>query len=442
MSRMLCCLLFVYQLSYASQPAIAQNGLHYVFDASKSMCGYLPGDASTNPLLEQIKLVVNTNRPEEGDRIFLLRQAVKNSDDAARDIVEAPANLHDRAQHVRGGNNCYPFSGAFSNIELIFAPNSPTREADAVLLITDAQIVEGDRNKFVEKFSSWMQESLKNNVHPLAGVALVQAKFSGHYFPISSFKKQKSYLLDMHNRPLLMFWMAKSDKHLARIQDAVSKFAPETLQNSHNAFIQHLLPSLALKLNAFQSKPKFKPSLAELLDKPKFIFTKYDKSRVDSILNGCIRSTVEQDRIILWSNATCQDGKPLFEGVSSISVSFHIKSNSLLLSTAGTSNNVKLENQMKGDVSFTFTNKSFGVKQAFGLNHALNDANNKIPSSEYSLKTDTCPVIAKCTAELAGKTYQLETLFAQLFDRQALATAQLLAPLNNVKYTIELTQRK
>ena len=339
-------------------------GLHYVFDASESICGYLSGDSAKNPLLSQIKMAVSAKNPEIGNRIYLLKQATKGSVDAHRDIVEAPANLQSLAEQIKGvavkkSAGCEPFNGVDSNIELIFAPGSPTQDADAVLLITDAQLVEKDREKFVQGFASWMRDSLSDGGQPFAGVALVEAEFSGRYYPISfsgSKRPPSGYLLGTHNRPLLMFWLAKSDKHLAKIQEAVTNFAPSALEKSKDAVTQHLLPGLSLGASAFQIKPDLKPSLSALLAaKPRLAFQKYDKAREDVILSSCLHTSITQNRIVLEVDAKCRDGKPFFDGLTAVNVALPIAPNRTFTTVAKPPNDT-----LTGAVSLKLTNKSFG----------------------------------------------------------------------------------
>lgn len=471
MNQLLPLAVLICQLILGSSTALSQTtnikakikaprlaGLHYVFDASESMCGYLSGDSAKNPLLSQIKMAVSAKNPEIGNRIYLLKQATKDNVDARRDIVEAPANLQTLAEQIKGvavkkAAGCQPFNGVGSNIELIFAPTSPTQDADAILLVTDAQLVEKDREKFVQGFASWMRESLSNGGQPFAGVALVETEFSGRYFPVSPLSSKRppgGYLLGTHNRPLLMFWLAKSDKHLAKIQEAVSSFAPVALEKSKDAFTQHLLPTLSLGSAAFQIKPDLKPPLSTLLGaKPKLDFQKYDKSREDVILSSCLHTSVAQDRIVLEVDAKCRDGKPFFDGVSAVNVSVPITPNKLFNTVAKPPNDASV-----GAVSLKLTSKSFGA-QALALQHTLaRGAGQQVDARTYSLDSDACDdkasgpakggvdVDESCTARLAAKTYQLDVLMAQLFERQGQATAQLLAPLNNMKYVIEFRQKK
>lgn len=420
----------------------ALAGMHYVFDASESICGYLSGDSAKNPLLAQIKAAVSGKNPGIGNRIYLLKQTVKSNVDAKRDVVEAAADLQTQSLNVKGGGAakgvaCQPFNGVASNIELIFSHNSPTRDAESVLLITDAQLVEENREKFVHGFSDWMRDALATGGQPYAGVALVEAEFAGRYFPVSDpdHKRAKGgYLLGTHNRPLMLFWFAKSDKHLALIQAAVSSFAPAALEKSKDAFTQHILPVASLGLDGFQVKPNFNPPLSALLqNKPKFEFQKYDKGRADIILGSCLHTTVEKSRILIQADTKCKDGKPLFDGVTAINVSIPVAANKLFTTS------------MKGGgapglVSFKLTSQSFG-QQPFELRHVPASANgSRVDMKAYSLDTDACPGAdaEACTHKLAAKAYQLDVLFAQLFERQEHATEHLLDALNAVKYSVEL----
>ncbi len=424
-------------------PSLA--GLHYIFDASESMCGYLTGDSARNPLLNQIRMAVSGRNPEIGNRIFLIKQSIRGRLDARRDIVEAPANFQTIAEQIRSVETktaalCEPFSGVDANLELMFSPNSPTQDADAVLIISDAQLVEIDRERFVQAFSVWMRDALANGGQPYAGVALVEAEFKGRYFPISM--RDQSYTLGSHNRPLLMFWLAKSDKHLAKIKEAVNAFAPTALERTKDAFTQQLLPSLALGPAAFMTKADFKPPLSEILSaRAKLDFQKTDKGREDIILRSCLRPVITQDRVILEVNSRCRDGRPIFDGVSAIVVTLPFMPNSLFETNAKPPNDA-----VASAVSFRLTSKSFG-EQPFELKHTLmGDSKYKIDASPYSVSPDSCNGLERvgeaCTVKLAAKTYQLDMLFSQLFGRQTQATSQLLSPLNSMKYVVELRQKK
>lgn len=415
-------------------PALA--GLHYVFDASESICGYLSGDAAKNPLLGQIKAAVSGKNPSIGNRIYLLKQTAKSKVDAKRDIVEAPADLQTKSLNIKNtpgakGVACEPFNGVASNIALIFSPNSPTQDAESVLLITDAQLVEEDRDRFVQGFSNWMRDAMAAGGQPYAGVALVEAEFAGRYFSVSG---KTSYQLGTHNRPLLLFWFAKSDKHLALIQAAVSSFAPASMEKSKDAFTQHILPVPSLGLDGFRVKPDFNPPLSTLLqNKPKFEYQKYDKGRADIILSSCLRTAVEKNRIVFQAEAKCRDGKPLFDGVTAINVVMPVAPNKLF-STA-----MKVGGA-PGLVSFKLTSQSFG-QQSFELRHVpAGSTGNRVDLKAYSLDTDACVSADTdaCTQKLAAKTYQLDVLFAQLFERYEKATEHLLDTLNSTKYTVEL----
>ena len=69
-------------LTLTNPPALAQTsnikvkakaaslaGLHYVFDASESICGYLSLESANNPILAQIKTAVSAKNLEIGNQI-------------------------------------------------------------------------------------------------------------------------------------------------------------------------------------------------------------------------------------------------------------------------------------------------------------------------------------------------------------------------------------
>ena len=438
--------------------AAPMAGLHYVFDASESICGYLSVDSTNNPILAQIKTAVSVKNPDIGNRIYLLKQASKATADARRDIVDAPANLQAVSEQIKSatvkkGSGCAPFNGVASNIELIFSPNSPTQDADAILLITDAQLVEKDRDKFVSGFAAWMRDAIANGP-AFAGIALVEAEFKGRYFPISDPNPkhvQGGYLMGSHNRPLLLIWLAKSAKHLAQIREAVNSFAPPSLEKSKDAFTQHILPAFSLGQAAFQEKPDFNPPLSALiLSKPNYEFQKFDKSREDIILRSCLHHSVTQSRVTIEADVRCRDGRPIFDGLTAITVTLPVAPSKLLTSPA------KLPGlAAPAGMLFKLTSKSFG-EQPFELQHSLaRGTSHKIDAKPYSVDFDSCTdatgasaktgteeIDEACVKKLAAKTYQLDVLLAQLFERQERATAQLLAPLNSTKYVFELKQRK
>jgi len=417
------------------------DGIHVVFDASESICGYFAGPQDKNPLLALIKTAVSGKNPSIGNEVFLLKQMVKSKPVASRDLVVAPANIQTLSLNIKSpptqkGNSCQPFNGIDSNIELIFNDKSPTQDADAVLLVTDAQLVNTDRDEFVKGYAKWIETTLSAGKQPHSGVALVEVEFAGRYFPIANPKT--SYLLETHNRPLMLFWFAKSDKHLKQIQSVVSSFAPAVLEKNKDAFTQHFLPSSVLGLAGFQGQPNFNPSLSGLVkNMPVYVFQKYDTGRADLILSSCLHTSIVENNITITADNKCRDGKPLFEGVTEINLSFKIDANPFFSSA------MKSTGKMN-EIKFTLSRNLVGKTTPFELQHTLTDnAGSKLDLSIYSLNTDNCgdSSMSECRKKLAAKTYQLDVLIAQMFQRQMQATSHVLDLLNNAKYSMEFKMK-
>jgi len=413
------------------------DGIHFVFDASESICGYFAGPQNKNPLLALIKTAVSGKNPSIGNEVFLLKQMVKSKPVASRDIVVAPSNIQTLSLNIKSSgtqknNSCQPFNGVYSNIELIFDEKSPTQDADAVLLVTDAQLVNTDRDRFVKGYANWIESTLLEGKQPHAGAALVEVEFAGRYFPIANDKT--SYLLDTHNRPLLLFWFAKSEKHLKQIESVVSSFAPSSLVASKDAFTQHFLPSFSLGLAGFQGQPNFNPPLSSLIQKkPSFAFKKYDSGRADLILSNCLQTTIDDKSINITAESKCRDGKPLFDGVTDIIMTLKLESNPYFTSAIKPSGK-------SGDIIFNLKRDLIGKSIPFELQHTLTEsAGSKLDLTIYSLDTDNCGnnSMTQCREQLVAKTYQLDVLFAQLFQRQKEATSHVLDSLNSAKYSIE-----
>ena len=426
----------------------ALEGIHFVFDASESICGYFAGPQVKNPLLALIKTAVSGKNPSVGNQVFLLKQTVKSKPVASRDIVVAPADIQNLSLNLKSSETskstgCQPFNGVDSNIELIFDPKSPTQDADAVLLVTDAQLVNTDRDKFVDGYANWLQDNLSSGRLPYAGVAFVEVEFAGRYFPIANGKS--AYSLGTHNRPLMLFWFAKSDKHLSQIQSVVSSFAPDGLKKSKDAFIQHLWPTSSQELSGFQWKPNFNPPLSTLIPPNKqdplivanYKFEKFDNGRVDIILENCLHTSVGEKGITVLADAKCKDGKNLFDGVTKILINFKTQANS------GFSSSLK-PNGKVGELNFILDRGKLGKSEPFELQHTLTDNSaSKVDLKIYSLDTDNCDKLSmdQCRAFLAAKTYQLDVLFAQLFERQKQSSSRVLDTLNSAKYTIEFKSK-
>lgn len=438
------------------KPASLQ-GLHIVFDASESMCGYFAETDAKKRFLGAVKESVKLKDPGIGNRVYLLKQLSKSTTDVRRDIIEAPANLQSASEVLavtanKKGPACQPFNGVGSNLELIFDRAAPMRDAETIILVTDGQLAEKDRDKFVQGFHSWATEAQAAGSTPYFGLALSETEFTGRYYPVgdpSIKKREAGYQLSTHNRPLMVFWFAKSDKHLQQVQGFLNAVAPEELEKSKDAFVQHVLPIVATGRQLFTQKPSFAPPLSALIgSKPTFEFSRYANDRTDSILAACLRSQVTDSQIQVQADNKCRDGKAIFEGVSAIVVSYPIAKSSHLVTKPKTSD------AKEGVLSFRLTPKSINGEQSFQLASTfIEGSSSRIDLKPYSIDSDYCVEAPgksakgadgpdeECTLKLAAKAYQLDVLVDQLVARQKRLVADALTPLNSKTYTLSFKSR-
>ena len=446
---------------------VERKGLAVVFDASESACGYLvPGDDGRK-VLELVKVSAAQRDPLAGHRIWLLKQTVKNSSVAERDVVEAAESLQSQAQVLaekssKAGQNCAPFNGVDSNLSLIFDPKSPTASAQAMVLVTDGQLEAADREKFVANFVSWATMAQADGGVPYAGVALIASPFSGRYYPISEpdgKRKNAGYELPQHRRPLLLMWFARDAKLLPKVRAMVNSLGGATALSGEQGFVQHWLPIPATGEAWLSASYSLPDSLPQLIDaKPSFVFKQVaaeGSGRSKQILADCLAVDVKDKEVRLEAKAECADGKSLFDGLINIVVSFAIRPNAYYqVQPTG----AKID-PARPVLEWTLTNKSFG-KGPFQLNAVpLTASGTTIDAKKFSVDSDHCAAPSatgakqatssgaaidkeKCVDLLDGKTIQLDVFLALMQSRRKPMTDVLLGELAKQTYAISFEQRK
>ena len=443
----------------------SSRGLHIVFDASASMCGYFSRNENNRTLLNLIKKSTTSLDAEAGNRVLLLRQA-QPSAVSARDLVEAPANLQAVSEALVESSGsglrpsrCSPFNGIGSNLELIFDWKAATRSADAIVLVTDAQLEEKDRTKFVQQFRDWARNASGNARPVYAGFASNQVPFWGIYFPVgdpSPDRRKAGYSLDAHSRPLFLFWFARSEKQLATIKDLVGILTLESNKQSPTAIVQHLLPSITSANSRFDQPPIVSGRLTDvLISKPTYDFKKHDPSRSTAILTNCLKTTIGEQQVRVTAANRCQDGKQLYDGVSSVSVTVPLRDNPYTTIRAA-------DNKIHapGALVWTLSAKDVG-EQRFLLQFSPTKARERQVRADLknvSIDSDYCPEQpsrnsvqrnrdggvndqdpngwqSMCTAKLFGRTYQFDVLSDLMLDRAEGLITEALEPLNRNSYT-------
>lgn len=450
----------------AKKPVAEPKGLAVVFDASESTCGYLVPDDAQRKLLGLIKKSVAQRDPETNHRVYLLKQQSKNGVEAQRDIVEAPANLQALAELLAGktdkqGQGCAPFNGVGSNLELIFDPQSATAASRSMLLVTDGQFLEKDREKFVQGFVTWAADTVASGAVPYAGVALVEAPFAGRYFSVTepaTKLREAGYLLPQHDRPLMVFWFARGEAQLPRIKELISTLDVPPADAGAGGFQHHLLPlpasGPAWLDTRFAVAALDLPALVGA--KPAFDIKKFDAARSSTVIAECLRTVVTPQGIVVETPSKCADGKPLFDGVSEIVARFKLSSFPFYA--------VRVQGDAVGgepSIAWRLTSKAFG-DSSFRLQAFALPLTTRQPAYRaYSMDSDHCtagqlkgvgqnkaatvaspPATPDCLGKLNGKTYQLDVLLDQMLNRREAVSKGLLESVGTASYVFSFRARK
>lgn len=443
-------------------PPIERKGLAVVFDASESICGYFGASNTDRKLLDLVKWSTAQRDPDANHRIFLLKQQVKNVQLAARDLVEASANLQAQSQLLaeqpsKSGAKCAPFNGVGSNLELIFDPTAPNARAQGTVLITDGQMKAKDRDAFVKGFVAWATQVQADGMIPYAGVALIQTQFAGRYYSETEPDEKRrvaGYELPVHTRPLLIMWFVRGAALVPMVRGMIDAIGGSKTLSGDQGFVQHLLPlptdgeawltssfNLPLQLRSFVET------------KPAYEFKLNDKDRSTKVLNDCLSAVVSETSIAIEASQTCADGKPLFDGVAEIIARFNIPSKPhfhvRVKGASPTSAPVlawRLDTRAYGDSLFQFVASSSGADKVGGAvakfsvdsDHCVINARSE---KNVGSAASTASTIESCVDRLDGKTYQLDILLNQLLNRRQPVSEAMLAPFADRKFTFTFKQR-
>ncbi|WP_438394947.1 hypothetical protein [Caballeronia sp. DA-9] len=439
----------------AATATATRGGIHVVLDASESMCGFFHAQDPKRVMLTLLRKGVVLTDDQAGNQLYLLKQTSKHDANPLHDVVAAPPTIQATAEnmsHAPNKSSCQPFSGVDSSMELIFNAKSPTRQAESMILVTDAQFDEPDRERFLDGFANWAQDALKGADAVYAGFAFANVPFDGRYFPVSdpdAKRRAAGYTLPQHARPLYIFWFARSSKHLAIIEDFVASLLPD--DTAAQTRVQHLLPVLQTGMEPLRQPWSAMPGLGSLIKgKPQLDVSVYDKSRTQAMLRQCATVTVSASSVDVRANAKCHDGKAFFDGVTAVDVKAQLVSNSLIKTT--------VEGRPAGEdpvLLGTFKPSTATKPASFRLHSVFaDDSRTTVSMNEHSIDSDLCPVTRAapasgaspdgnaCVAKLQGRTFQTDILVAQLVARQKRITADELEPLNNVTYRLTFTPRK
>lgn len=428
----------------ASSFSYATPDTSIVFDGSGSMCGYFTPQDNNRILLNLIQEAMIARGSSSSVAVFALRQKVKNKINSQIDLSPVEPNFQALAEVLdqQGRKNgCAPFDGLGSNIELIFDNQAAVKSSNLIVLVTDSQLQEADRDNFLRGYENWVNATIKEGKTPYTGYIVAQSSFEGGYYPIAepdNKLKASGYQLVKHNRPILLFWFAKDEKKLNYVSNMVRHFA------SLKPIAQHILPFTYVDntLNKFE-KFSNSMSLSQLLfDAGKITaIQRYDTDRSESVIRTCFKSSIQGNELILQVKPTCADNKPFWEGVTSIK--YEIKANQIAPNTK-----IDISDWVYNAKNNSFEkviNRSF-KEEKFIFKPSLLTINNRANLENWSISSDFCPDINKknkaCIDRLNGKTYQLDILSQQLVNRSKPLSEQLLVPISSSNMLFKIVYKK
>ena len=433
-------------VSLLSASVLAAPDVSIVFDGSGSMCGYFTPNDSNRVLLNLIQEAMIARGSSSGVQVFSLRQKTKNQINAKVDLASVSPNFQAQAeildqQGKKTANGCAPFDGIGSNLELIFNAQTGVSNSNAIVLITDAQMQDADRDVFLNGYEQWAKSSIKEGKTPYAGYILAQVNFEGAYYSLAEPKeelKAKGYDLAKHNRPLALFWFAKGEEQLNTIYGLAKVF------NNSKPVVQHLLPFVQASTLPLQAQPfSATPNLSQLLVDAGKITTiqRYDNDRSETIIRGCFKASIQNNLLSLQARPACADNKPFWEGVNSLKYGVQLKSliPNVRYTLDGWTYNEK-NKLFELPLERKFKEKNFKIIANFSATDSRSSLAN------WSMGSDFCPNASKenkaCLAQLSGKTYQLDGLSQALVNRSKPLSEQLLVPIANTVFNAKLEYKK
>ncbi len=426
--------------STAPKAPVEKKGIHFAFDASESMCGYLQGKDDAKIFLNLIKRATALRDDEKNHRVMLIRQQATKPN-AAKDIIEAPANLQSLADAagIAARGKCAPFDGIDSNIDLIFAASSPTATARSIILVSDMQLKEEAQISFVDQFRAWARRSAVDG--PLsAGILTVRTAFAGKYFPVAesdAARKRAGYTLPLHDRPLSIVWFVVGKEDMAAVRKTLEELGVFSSDaDSKLAYGLQVLPIATEKLEDFLSSSESLTSAAALFSTPNTSPIKaLDRSPLH--LKDCVSAKLSGSDLAVKVQRKCRDDKPFFDGVSGFDVILPMRREAAVTikpnsgTTVDGKNNVIVPFARSTEAVRMFPLPLVGVYPTLAAAKLqnLNVDSDACPATKPTVAVGEMPVTWEfaCAEALAGKIYRYESLTQQLLARAKVVRDEQLA---------------
>lgn len=411
-----------------------------VFDGSASMCGYFLPNNKDRVLLNLIKQSMIIRNPKSGKNVLILGHQNKGKSNLKNGLIPVPAGFQAQAEVLAQSgkpltSSCTPFDGESSQLDLVFDINLTPMQSDAFVLISDAQFIEEDRDKFLAGYEDWANKTIKEKKTPYAGYIVAQVPFAGTYY--SRAQKGTKYMLSTHSRPLALFWFARGEQELEKINSLLKVFG-----NSQKV-VQHLLPFTQIGAYSSEIRPfSTVISLPQLLLNQKVTtIQRFATDRSEQVIRSCLVSKIEGNHreIELEVQKVCADNRPFWDEVTSINyaVQLHDITPKIQYVLDGWQYNTKT-NSFEISINRSFKSKDFNIVPSLPKVEKAQ----RTSLANWSVDSDFCPQIKDCLSQLNGRTYQLDTLSQQLVVSSEEASKTLLEPLKNTMFRLQVEVKK
>lgn len=407
----------IFALSFNSVAQTStRRGLHFIFDGSASMCGYLRAADPNRVLLTLMRRASELKDSERNNRVFLIKQQGQTPS-AARDIIEAPPNFQSLAASASGVApiSCEPFTGSDSNMDLLFAemPN-PAR---SYVLISDMQLDERALESFVDQFRKWVRNSPKNDFSTV-GIASFSAPFVGTYYP--TVIKGHYANLPQFQRPLHVIWFLNG----ADDNEALRSLFQDLGVGRSGSMLYGLqvLPYESENSATWFKTPTPMGRIDNFFSQPAISFEVINRN--ETILSNCIQARLNGNTLKIEAEPRCQDRKPIFDGVDAITLNLTlVPGNGIAVEVPQSVirfNAAKLTLNLRRDTARQFDVPITLKRNAQTLNATKYEALN--------LDSDECQVgrrkvesswEAECARRLTNKTYRYSALIRKMSARAA-----------------------
>ena len=417
------------QGSAAPAPA-ARVGMHFIFDASASMCGYLLGRDERQTLLTLIRFASNLRDAEHNRRVLLLRQ--RGAHPAAADLAEPPAEFQALAATGVKPSACAPFDGVNSRPVQAFDKSPVAPLPRSFVLVSDMLLEEPALAEFMDRFRTWARAVEPGQVYS-AGLLSLGVDFSGRYFPVTDKSvKRGGYLLPNHVRPLHVLWFTQGEADQRVLRDLLEELGVHGGRRPASwLYGVQVLPVVTTEPSQWLQGAQPPETAEQFFEVPRHKVVAADKQRSAQILQLCVQVALARDELQVKAPKSCKDGKPLFDmSVEHLVVGLPVRSGHGLKIDGATAREdvppgmlveltMKRETPATVDLAFgiKLRDSAFDVKALRGLSADTDTCGREQGAGKAASSSPSPTWVDACVKQLNGRTYRYEALVRQFAMR-------------------------